>query len=138
MRKPLRTRLKELTDLREMLAEVIRSALDDEALAAGLSTRLSDMKARIERFETRARRKRELALKAMTEADISKLLVPDFTASLRHGAPTLEVIEEGQDPGRLLEAAAAQSSIGGVVWLLSRQALQSRAQAYSRRASNSA
>jgi hypothetical protein len=90
--------LEGLTDLREMLAEVLRSALDDEALAAGLSTRLSDMKARIERFETRAGRKRELALKAMTEAHISKLLVPDFTASLRHGAPTLEVIEVGKIP----------------------------------------
>ena len=36
--------LEGLTDLREMLAEIIRSALDDEALAVGLSTRLSDMR----------------------------------------------------------------------------------------------
>ena len=43
--------LEEITDLGEMLAEIIRSALDDEAFAAGLSTRLSDMKVRIERFE---------------------------------------------------------------------------------------
>ncbi len=90
--------LEGITDLREMLAEVIRSALDDEALAAGLSTRLSDMKARIERFETSAKRKRELALKAMNEAEIPKLLVADFTASLRHGAPTLEVVEETKIP----------------------------------------
>ena len=81
-----------------MLAEIIRSALDDEALAAGLSTRLSDMKARIERFETSAKRKRELALKAMNEAEIPKLLVADFTASLRQGAPTLEVVEETKIP----------------------------------------
>src|SRR3954468_21170250 len=67
--------LEGITDVREMLAEIIRSALDDEALAAGLSTRLSEMKARIERFETSAKRKRELALKAMDEADIPKLLV---------------------------------------------------------------
>ena len=37
--------LEGLADLREMLAKIIRSALDDEALAAGLSTPLSDMKA---------------------------------------------------------------------------------------------
>jgi Siphovirus Gp157 len=90
--------LEGITDLREMLAEIIRSALDDESLAGGLSTRLSDMKARIERFETSARRKRELALRAMSEAEIPKLLVADFTASLRHGAHTLEVIEENKIP----------------------------------------
>ena len=104
--------LEGLTDLREMLAEVIRSALDDEALAAGLSTRLSDMKARIERFETSAKRKRELALKAMSEAEIPKLLVADFTASLRHGAP-LSRCRGKQDPCRLLEAAASQARSAG-------------------------
>ena len=96
--KPSLIRSKELTDLREMLAEIIRSALDDEALAVGLSTRLSDMKSRIERFEARARRKRELALKAMSEAEIPKLTVADFTASLRQGAPALDVVEEAKIP----------------------------------------
>ena len=90
--------LEGLTDLREMLTEIIRSALDDEALVAGLSTRLSDMKARMERFEARARRKRELALKAMSGAEIPKLMVADFTASLRQGAPTLDVVEEAKIP----------------------------------------
>ncbi len=33
--------LEGITDLKEMLAELVRSALDDEALASGLSTRLS-------------------------------------------------------------------------------------------------
>ena len=90
--------LEGITDLKEMLAEVVRSALEDEALAAGLSTRLSDMKARLERFETRAKRKRQLALEAMTEAEIVKLIEADFTASVRHGAPTLEVVAEDRIP----------------------------------------
>ena len=120
--------LEGLTDLREMLAEIIRSALDDEALAAGLSTRLSDMKARIERFETRAKRKRELALKAMSEAEISKLMAADFTASVRHGVPILEVIEETKIPAAywkpqppkldrqgLLAALKAGTAIDGAV-----------------------
>ncbi len=120
--------LEGLTDLREMLAEVIRSALDDEALAAGLSTRLSDMKDRIERFETSAKRKRELALKVMNEAEIPKLTVDDFTASLRQGAPTLQVIEETTIPAAywkpqppkldrqgLLTALKAGTAIEGVV-----------------------
>jgi hypothetical protein len=94
----LRDTLDGLTSLREILAEVIRSALDDEALAAGLSTRVSDMRARVERFETRAKRKRQLALHAMADAEIQKLIQPDFTASLRQGAPTLEVLAEDEIP----------------------------------------
>jgi hypothetical protein len=111
-----------------MLAEVLRSALEDEALAAGLSTRLSDMKARLERFETRAKRKRQLALKAMSEAEIAQLLEPDFTASLRQGAPTLEVVAEDKIPAAywkpqppkldrlgLLAALKAGTAIDGAV-----------------------
>jgi len=90
--------LEGMTDLREMLAELIRSALDDEALAAGLSTRLNDMKARLHRFETRAEQKRQLALRIMREADIQKLAQADFTASLRQSAPTLDVIDETHVP----------------------------------------
>ena len=90
--------LEGITDLKEMLAELVRSALEDEALAAGLSTRLSDMKARLERFETRAKRKRQLALRTMGEADIAKLEQPDFTASLRQAAPALEVMAEDKIP----------------------------------------
>jgi hypothetical protein len=90
--------LEGITDLREMLTEIIRSALVDEALADGLSTRLSDMKARLDRFEVRAKRKRQLALQAMAEADIAKLAEADFTASVKQGAPTLEVVGEEKIP----------------------------------------
>jgi hypothetical protein len=90
--------LEGITDLKVMLAEVVRSALDDEALAGGLSTRLSDMKARLERLEERAKRKRQLVLRAMAEAQISKLAEADFTASLRTGAPTLDVVAEDKIP----------------------------------------
>ena len=90
--------LEGLTDLKEMLAELVRSALEDEALAAALSTRLSEMKARLERFETRAKRKRQLALRTMGEAEMAKLEQPDFTASLRQAAPALEVVAEDKIP----------------------------------------
>ena len=90
--------LEGITDLKQMLAEVVRSALDDEALAGGLSTRLSDMKARLDRLEERAKRKRQLVLRAMAEAEIPKLAEPDFTASVRTGAPTLEVVAEDKIP----------------------------------------
>jgi hypothetical protein len=87
-----------LTSVREMLAALVRSALEDEALASGLSMRLADMKARQERFEARAKSKRSLALSVMTETEIPKLAEPDFTASLRQGAPGLEVLAEDKIP----------------------------------------
>ncbi len=90
--------LEGITDLKQMLAEVVRSALDDEALAGGLSTRLSDMKARLERLEERAKRKRQLVLRAMTEAELAKITEADFTVSVRTGAPTLDVVAEGDIP----------------------------------------
>src|SRR4051794_39180336 len=90
--------LEGITDLHEMLAEVIRSALEDEALIDGLSTRLKDMKARLERLSDRAERKRGLALRVMREAEIQKLTAPDLTASLKQGAPTLEVRDEAVIP----------------------------------------
>jgi Gp157 protein len=90
--------LEGITDLHEMIAAVIRSALVDEALRAGLRCRLDDMKERLSRLELRADKKRQLALEAMTEAGLSKLEQPDFTASARGGIPALVVVAEDQIP----------------------------------------
>jgi hypothetical protein len=90
--------LEGLTDLREMLAELIRSALDDEALVVGLSTRLSDLKVRMERLEARAKRKRQLARRVMSDAVIATLTVADFTASLKQAPPAVEVLAEDKIP----------------------------------------
>ena len=90
--------LEGITNLHEMIAAVIRSALVDEALQAGLRLRVDDMKERLSRLELRASKKRELALEAMTEVGLSKLEQPDFTASARAGSPALVVIAEDRIP----------------------------------------
>jgi Siphovirus Gp157 len=90
--------LEGITDLHEMIAAVIRSALVDEALHFGLRSRLDDMKERLCRLDLRASKKRQLALDAMTEAGLSKLEQPDFTASTRAGSPALIVIAEDRIP----------------------------------------
>ena len=90
--------LEGITDLHEMIAAVIRSALVDEALHAGLRFRVDDMKERLSRLELRAAKKRELALVAMTETGLTKLEQPDFTASARAGSPALVVIAEDRIP----------------------------------------
>jgi hypothetical protein len=94
----IRDTLEGITDLHEMIAGVIRSALVDEALHSGLRSRLSEMKERLSRLEVRASKKRQLALEAMTEAGLSKLEQPDFTASARAGSPALLVIAEDRVP----------------------------------------
>jgi len=87
-----------LTDLNEMIAAVIRSALVDEALQQGLKARLKEMKERLTRLDQRASKKRLLALEALSEAGLKKLEEPDFTASARSGVPALVVVEEDKVP----------------------------------------
>jgi hypothetical protein len=94
----LRDTLEGITDLHEMIAAVIRSALVDEALGSGLRARLDDMKERQSRLEVRASKKRELALQAMTETGLTKLEQPDFTVSTRAGVPALVVVSEQTIP----------------------------------------
>ena len=90
--------LEGITDLHEMIAAVIRSALVDEALHTGLRTRLEDMKERLSRLEERGAKKRQLALDAMNEVGLAKLQQPDFTASTRPGSPSLVIIAEDAIP----------------------------------------
>lgn len=104
-----------INDLKELLAHLIRSALEDEALAEGLKLRLSDMKARLERLEVRARKKRDLVLWAMTEGDIPKLLEPDFTASLRQGAATLDIVSEEAIPEDFWKPQPAKLDRSGLI-----------------------
>ena len=90
--------LEGITDLHEMIAVVIRSALVDEAVQASLRFRVDDMRERLSRLELRASKKRQLDLEAMTEVGLTKLEQPDFTASARAGSPALVVIAEETIP----------------------------------------
>jgi hypothetical protein len=90
--------LEGITDLHEMIAALIRSALVDEALHAGLRVRLDDMRERMTRLEVRATKKRELALEAMSEVGCTKFEQPDFTASARSGSPALIILAEDKVP----------------------------------------
>ena len=97
-----------LTDLHEIVAAVIRSALTDEALAAGLKGRIKEMQARLGRIEERAAKRRQLARDAMLETDLKKLTAPDFTASLRAGMPSLAVLNDKQIPETYWEPQPAR------------------------------
>ncbi len=92
--------LEGMTDLTDMLAELIRSSLDDKAFAEVLKLRMGDMSERLARFATRAQRKRDLAWELMERADIRKIAEPDFTASLRASRPKVMVTDESKIPQR--------------------------------------
>jgi hypothetical protein len=87
-----------LTDLHEILAAIIRSALEDEALATGLKGRMAEMQERLERLQDRASKRRQIAKDVMGELELKKLQAPDFTASIRTGTPSLIVIDEKAIP----------------------------------------
>jgi len=90
--------LEGLSDLPEALAEIVRSALDDEAIAGALKGRLGDMQARLARLTERARKKRRLVKRVMEDAGLTKLAEPDFTASLRAGPPPVRILAEDAIP----------------------------------------
>ncbi len=87
-----------LTDLHQIVEAIIRSALEDEALAGGLKGRIIEMEERLNRFEDRASKRRQIAKDVMVELDLKKLQAPDFTASIRPGTPALMVIDEAAVP----------------------------------------
>jgi len=123
----LRDTLEGVTNLAEAVAAVIRSALDDEALANGLKLRLEAMKGRLERIEATAAKKRQAALAAMEEADLDKILEPDFTVSIRAAPPSIVITNEPVipeefwqpqppklDKRRLLETLKSGTAVMGV------------------------
>ena len=87
-----------LTDLHEIVAAIVRSALADEAMAMGLKCRLTDMQNCLERLQDRASKRRQIAKDVMVELDLKKITAPDFTVSVRPGTPSLLVLDEAVVP----------------------------------------
>ena len=86
------------SNFKEALGEVIRSALEDEAMLSGLKGRLEDLKVRLERIKHRIEKKREVALAVMEETCLEKLCEPDFTVSLRISPPGVVITSEDDIP----------------------------------------
>jgi hypothetical protein len=115
----LRDTLEGMTNLSEMLAEVLRSCLEDQSLATALRSRIGDMQERAGRFEERARKKRELVTSVMEQADLRKILAPDFTVSIRPSRPPLIIIDEEAIPADYWKPQPAKLDRQGLIGALS-------------------
>ena len=115
----LRDTLEGMTNLTEMLAEVVRSCLEDQSLGSALRSRVSDMQERCARFDERARKKRELVSSVMEQAALKKLVEPDFTVSLRPSRAPLIIIDEAAIPEDYWKPQPAQLDRMGLISALS-------------------
>ncbi len=111
--------LEGMTSLTDSLAELLRSSQEDQSLASALRSRMSDMQERCARFEDRARKKRELVCTVMEEADLKKLMEPDFTVSLRPSRAPLMIIDEAAIPGDYWRPQPAKLDRMGLISALS-------------------
>jgi len=95
--------LEGITDLHEILAQIVRAALTDEAMASGLQQRMGVMAERLDRLHFRAAKRREIARDVMVEAEIKKVTAPDLTLLVRPGTPALVVTDESAVPAEFWE-----------------------------------
>jgi hypothetical protein len=104
-----------LTDLHEIIAAIVRSALADEALATGLKARIAEMQERLDRLEDRASKRRQIAKDVMVELDLKKITAPDFTVSIRPGMPALLVLDEAAVPSIYWQPSAPRLNRQGLL-----------------------
>ena len=104
-----------LTDLHEIIAAIVRSALTDEALAIGLKSRIAEMQERFDRLQNRAAKRRQMAKDVMVELDLKKITAPDFTISIRPGMPALLVLDEAAVPSIYWQPSAPRLNRQGLL-----------------------
>ena len=104
-----------LTDLHEIVAAIVRAALADEALAAGLKGRIAEMQDRLDRLQDCAAKRRQIAKDVMVELDIKKITAPDFTVSVRPGMPSLLVLDEAAVPSIYWQPVAPRLNRQGLL-----------------------
>ncbi len=111
--------LEGMTSLTDSLAELLRSSQEDQTFASALRSRMADMQERCARFEERVLKKRQLVCTVMEEADLKRLVEPDFTVSLRPARAPLTIIDEAAIPGDYWKPLPAKLDRMGLISALS-------------------
>lgn len=116
----LRDTLEGLSQLPDLIQEVVRSSLYDQVLLSALKARLEEMQERLERLKVRFEKKRALACSTMVSAGLERMQAPDFSVSLRQGPPRLEVLDEALVPDHFLVPQAPRLDRAGILNALKR------------------
>ena len=98
----LRDTMEGISELPQMIEELVRSALDDEALIAALKLRRDGMNERLARITERHEKKRSCAAWAMGSAGIPKMELADFGVSLCAGMQRLTIVDPAKIPDQYL------------------------------------
>ena len=112
--------LEGISNLPDLIQAVVRSGLEDEALAGALKQRLEEMQERLARFKARSDKKRALACWGMTAAGIDKMQAPEFSLSLRQGAQRLEIVDDTKIPGEFFIPQPSRLDRAGLIGSLKR------------------
>ena len=82
----------------DQLADIVRSALEDEAKAEGMKDFLGKLRDRQAWLKQRAAKKKKIVLYFMEEVGLKRLDPPDFTCTRRVTQPGVQVINEDDIP----------------------------------------
>jgi hypothetical protein len=85
-------------DVEQVLARLLRAARDAKAMAEASAGLIEDMQARKARFARRNEAFRATAFAIMTALERSKVEMPDLTASIRAGQPSVQIVNEEEIP----------------------------------------
>lgn len=85
-------------DVEELLARVLRAAVEAQGFADMLNRRVAELEARQDRYLARANTFRATAFAAMDALQRTRIELPDLTVSVRQNAPRLIITDETQIP----------------------------------------
>ena len=94
----LRDTLEGLSQLPDLIQEVVRSSLYDQVLLTALKARLEEMQERLERLKIRFEKKRALACSTMVAAHLERMQAPDFSVSLRQRPSPAGGLDQNRNP----------------------------------------
>lgn len=98
--------LEGITDFKEQVTTLLRSAVETEYFAQALAQRIGDLKDRRLAMQQRAERIRQIALNCMDDCGIKTIRAPDMTVSQRKVPPSVTIFDPSLVPDEYMRMRA--------------------------------